>query len=131
MDNTSASFSDLASEYRRRILLCRQLEGKKVFLRQRIVQLRSTHDPAARTVVPLLNASLRQLGERICQEQNRTAEAAQRLDSTIAKLQNERLAQILRCRYLELMPWDDISELTGLGVRWLCRLNKKALSLLS
>lgn len=130
MDNPPESFSTLAGEYRRRTLLCRQLEEKKAFLRQRMVQLRGNRDPAANAAVPVLNAGLRQLGERIFQEQNRAAEEARAIDREIAKLHDERLAQVLRCRYLELLQWDDISELTGLGVRWLCRLNKKALELL-
>lgn len=130
MANSPGSFSSLAAEYRRRTLLCRQLEDKKAFLRQRMVQLRGSRDPAAKAAVPVLNAGLRQLGERMAQEQSRAAAEAHAIDSAIAKLQNERLAQVLHCRYLELLQWDEISELTGLGVRWLCRLNKKALELL-
>lgn len=131
MDEHSNDFPALAECYRRRLALCVQLEKKQDFLRQRLAQLRGECDPRTRTVIPILNAQLRQLGNRIWLERGKLSAAAKGLDMEIAKLQDERMAQILRCRYLELMPWDDISEITGVGIRWLHRLHNKALKQLS
>ncbi|MEG2938939.1 MAG: hypothetical protein RR829_01820, partial [Oscillospiraceae bacterium] len=44
------------------------------------------------------------------------------------QLENEQLMQILRCRHLELMSWNELSEHMGLGPRWLQRLHKRALA---
>ncbi|MEG1942217.1 MAG: hypothetical protein RR049_00255 [Angelakisella sp.] len=127
MNEKRGEFLALAEQYRRRLELCLRLEGKQSFLRQRMAQLRAQHDPRTRAIIPIVNEQLRQLGDRLWQEQGKLALSAKCLAAEIAKLRDERSAQILRCRYLELMPWNDISDLTGVGVRWLHRLHNKAL----
>ncbi|MEG1206338.1 MAG: hypothetical protein RSD07_10540 [Angelakisella sp.] len=122
------NFLHLSWEYRHCLELCRQLEEKNCFLHRRMSQLRATPDPCTRAVIPILNAQLRQLRDRIWIENNRLAAAAHALDEEITKLRDEQLMQILRCRHLELMSWNELSDCMGLSPRWLQRLHKRALA---
>lgn len=138
--HSPTGFSRLATRYRQRLALCRQLEEQLDFLQQRRAQLGSrqqtskqspgggsSHTPQLRAVFPALNAQCRCLQERLRQQDALVIADSQALCNAIATLHDQRSAQILRYRFLELMRWDDISEITGLGTRWLQRVTKKSI----
>lgn len=60
-----------------------------------------------------------------------TVELRRQIESAIAGLQDEKLCELLRYRYIEGMTWERVSEAMHMDVRWVLRLHRRALEKLT
>lgn len=59
---------------------------------------------------------------------DRLVDAKERISKQILAMPNSRTAEILHCRYILLMKWEDIAVKTNTDLRWVYRLHGQGLA---
>jgi len=88
-------------------------------------RVQTTHDPDKfGSVIAKIDATER----RIVAEIDRLVDAKERITKQILAMPNARTAEILHCRYVLLMKWEEIAVKTNTDLRWVYRLHGQGLS---
>lgn len=131
MNKPGSSFSQLCDQYKSSLATQQLLDNSIAYLERKTSQL-SQDQGFSHT------AETAATGRRLAELRRRSLGCSRRLDTLSREitrlthtLPQERLGVILRLRYIEQMGWSEISDLTGIELRWLMRLHRRALSQLS
>ncbi|MEG1686872.1 MAG: hypothetical protein RR022_03395 [Angelakisella sp.] len=125
----SQSFRDICTRYARLSAENRQLDEDLAYLRHKLGAL-AAEEHRQPLLVQKTEQRLGQLLSRSSLVWNELVETETLLRRAAACLPQPRMTRILLYRYLEQLPWSQISEITGLEPRWLYRLHRRALALL-
>lgn len=118
-------FLELSKQYRECFSRCELLLSEDEHVRFRKLQLSPSVSTFDRTIFPRVNARLRELSEVLLCEQNRLYDLSQSMLNEISELSDKRLALLVRLRHVDLMTWEQISQVMNLDVRWLKRLQNR------
>lgn len=88
-------------------------------------RVQTTHDPDKfGSVIAKIDAT----EHRIVAWIDRLVDAKERISKQILAMPNVRAAEILHCRYVLLMKWEEIAVKTNTDLRWVYRLHGQGLS---
>ena len=87
-------------------------------------RVQSNHDPDK---FGSITAKMDEVEQRIKTEIGKYLDIRERISGQILAMPNKRTAEILYCRYILLMRWEEIAAEKNTGLRWVYRLHGQGL----